>query len=97
MIHLLVGSCVQKPDSSCSLIGRETILVLCCLLISCHISTRLPARSWSENEMVQTKRVNVEDEFVLVEAPTDFNYNSLKAECCYGEDVLAVKFSQRVS
>ena len=34
---------------------------------------------------------------MLVEAPTNFNYNSLKAECCLGEDVLAVKFSQRVS
>ena len=33
-----------------------------------------------------------EDEFsfVLIEAPTNFNYNSLKAECCSGEDVLVV-------
>ena len=31
------------------------------------------------------------------EALMNFNYNSLKAECCSGEDVLAVKFSQRVS
>ena len=28
--------------------------------------------------------------FVLDEAPTNFNYNSLKAECCSGEDVLVV-------
>ena len=75
-----------------SLIGRETILMLCCLLISCHILTRLPARSWSENEMVQTKRVLSEDDFssALVEAPTNFKYNSLKTECCSGENVLAV-------
>ena len=77
-----------------SLIGRQTILMICCLLISCHISTRLPARSWSETEMVQTKpwRVFSEDDFssALVEAPTNFNYNSLKTECCSGENVLAV-------
>ena len=72
-----------------SLIGRETILMICCLLISCHISTRLPAKSLSENEMVQTKRVFSEDDFysALVEAPT---YNSLKTERCSGENVLAV-------
>ena len=66
--------------------------MICCLLISCHISTRLPARSWSENEMVQTKRVFSEDDFssALVEAPTNFKHNSLKTECCSGEDVLAV-------
>ena len=28
--------------------------------------------------------------FVLVKAPTKFNYNSLKAECFSSEDVLAV-------
>ena len=32
---------------------------------------------------------------MLVEAPTNFNHNSLKAECCSGEDVLAFKFSQQ--
>ena len=33
-----------------------------------------------------------EDEFsfALVEPPTNFNYNSLKVECCSGEDVLAI-------
>ena len=43
--------------------------------------------------MVQTKRVfarTTEFSFALVEAPTNFKYNSLKAECCSGEDVLAV-------
>ena len=45
--------------------------------------------------MVQTKRVfsrtaSAEFSFVFVETPTNFNYNSLKAECCSGEDVLAV-------
>ena len=42
--------------------------------------------------MMQTKRRFCEDEFsvALVEAPTNFNYNSLKVECCSGEDVLAV-------
>ena len=34
---------------------------------------------------------------MFVEAPTNFSYNSLKTEGCSGEDVLAVKFSQRVS
>ena len=75
-----------------SLIGRETILMICCLLISCHISTRLPARSWSENEMVQTKRGFSKDDFssTLVEAPTNFKYNCLKTEFCSVENVLAV-------
>ena len=33
-----------------------------------------------------------EDDFssALVEAPTNFKYNSLKTECCSGENVLAV-------
>ena len=35
--------------------------------------------------------------FVLVEGATNFSCNSLKAEGCSGEYVLAVKFSQRVS
>ena len=75
-----------------SLIGRETVLRICCLLINSNISTRLPARSWSENEMVQTKRVFFEDDFssALVEAPTNFKYNSLKTECCSGQNVLTV-------
>ena len=75
-----------------SLIGRETILTICCLLISCHISTRLPVRSWSENEMVQTKRVFSKDNFssASVEAPTNFKYNSLKAEGSSGVNVMAV-------
>ena len=29
---------------------------------------------------------------MFVESPTNFSYNSLKAEGCSGEDVLAVKF-----
>ena len=67
-----------------SLIDRETISMICGLLISCHISTRIPAGSWSENEMVQAKRVFSEDNFSsgLVEAPTNFKYNFLKTECC---------------
>ena len=47
----------------------------------------------SENGMSQTKRVFSRTSFLnfaLVEAPTNFNYNSLKAECCSGENVLAV-------
>ena len=77
-----------------SLIGRETILMICCLLISCHISTRLPAKSLSENKMVQTKQVFSKDDFysALVEAPT---YNSLKTECCSGK--MFWRFSQRLS
>ena len=64
-----------------SLIGRETILMIWCLLISCHISITLPARSWSENGMMKTKRGFERLGFLLrlVEAPTKFNYNSLKA------------------
>ena len=65
MIHLLVGSYVQKQDSVFSMIDRETIIMVCCLLISCHISTRLSARSWSENRMVQTKRVFARTSFLL--------------------------------
>ena len=44
--------------------------------------------------MVQTKRVFARTscfKFVLVEAPTNFNYNSLKADCCSAEDVSAVR------
>ena len=61
-----------------SLIGRETILVVCGLQISCHISSRLGAdeESFCEDEF----------SFVLVEAQTNFNHNSLRAECCSGED-----------
>ena len=44
--------------------------------------------------MVRTKRVFFfsEDDFssALVEAPTNFKYNSLKTEFCSGENVLAV-------
>ena len=55
MIHLLVGSYMFK----------NLWFVVCRLLISCHISTRLPARSWSENRMVQTKRVFARTSFLL--------------------------------
>ena len=42
--------------------------------------------------MVQTKRVFSEDDLssAFVEAPTNFKFNSLKTECCSGENVLAV-------
>ena len=45
--------------------------------------------------MVQTKTSFCGDEFsfVLVEASTNFNYNSLKADCCSGEDVLVVRLA----
>ena len=57
-----------------SLLGRETMLMICCLLISCHSSITLPARSWSENGMVKTKRGFDRTSFLLrlVEAPTNF-------------------------
>ena len=48
MIHFLFGSHVQKLESGFFLIGRETILMIRCVLIGCHVSTRLPVRSWSE-------------------------------------------------
>ena len=99
MIHLLVGSYVQKPDSVFFLwlVDKQYLrFVVCCLWISCHISTRHLARSWSEYQMVQMRASFCKDEFSF-EAPMNFNYNSLKAECCSGEDILAVKFSQRVS
>ena len=44
VIHLLVGSHVQKPDSGFFLIGRDTILMIHCVLIGCHISIKLPVR-----------------------------------------------------
>jgi len=67
MIHLLVGSYVQKPDSVFFSDWSKKILtcMVCCLLISCHTSTRLLARSWSENGMVQTKRVFAKKSFLL--------------------------------
>ena len=84
-----------------SLIGRETIIVVCGLLSSDELSffnqtsgqklVRMPNGS-EEASFCEDKF-----SFVLVEAPTNLNYNFLKAECCSGEDVLAVKFSQRVS
>ena len=42
--------------------------------------------------MMQAKRVFSEDDFssALVEAATNFKYNSLKTECRSGENVLAV-------
>ena len=68
MIHLLVGSYVQKPDSGFFLwlVEKQYLrFVVCCLLISCHILTRLPARSRSENRMVQTKRVFARTSFLF--------------------------------
>ena len=60
----------------------------CCLLISCHISTKgSDEASFCEHEF----------SFVFVEAPTNFSFKSLKAEGCSGEHVLAVEFSRRVS
>ena len=51
MIHLHAGSYVKKTDSVFffSLIGRETIFMVCCPLISNHISKRLAVKSWPEN------------------------------------------------
>ena len=67
--------------------------MVCCLLISCHISTKKKlVRKLNGSD----KASFWEDEFSF-EAPTNFNYNYLKAECLSGEDVLAVKFSQWVS
>ena len=63
MIHLLVGSYVQKPDSGFFFDWSRNNT--CGLLISCHISTRLPTRSWSENRMVQTKQVFARTSFLL--------------------------------
>ena len=50
MIHLLVGSYVQKTDSVFfSLIGHETILMIRCLQISCRISTTFPELAKKRN------------------------------------------------
>ena len=85
MIHLLVGSYVQKPDSVFfSLIGRETIPLKRCILIGCHISTKLPVKKSGLNKtnMADTERgfTFSEDEFstALAEALRYFKYGSLK-------------------
>ena len=80
------------------LIGQETILAVCGLLSSDQLSY---FNETSGQKLVRKlngsdKASFWEDEFSF-EAPTNFNYNSLKAECLSGEDVLAVKFSQWVS
>ena len=54
--------------------------MVCGLLISCHISTRLGADEASFCEVDEFS-------FVLVEAQTNVNHNSLRAECFSGEDV----------
>ena len=94
MIHLLVGSYVQKPDSGFFSDWLRNNTKICCLLISCHISIRLLARSWSENGMVQKKQVYARTSFFFClswssRLRSNFNYNSLKAECCSGENALA--------
>ena len=92
-----------------SLIGRETMLMKRCILIGFHISTSFPVKKlvWlEENRMAETERDFSEDEFsaALVEALTNFYYDSLKVEqieclqwvlICLREDILAV--SRRVS
>ena len=69
--------------------------MVCCLLISLSYFNFRP-EAGRKTEWV-LRRSEEEFSFVLVEAPTNFRYNSLKADGCSGEDVLAVKFSQRVS
>ena len=84
-----------------SLIGRETIPLKRCVLIGCHISTKLPVKkSARRKQMADTKRGFSEDEFstALAEALRYFKYDSLKEEqiecirrvICLREDVLAV-------
>ena len=82
------------------MIGGEAILMVCCLLISCHIyinETSGQKLVRKRNGADEASFCEDEFSFALVEAPTNFNYYSLKVQCCSGEDVLAVKFSQRVS
>ena len=79
-----------------SLVGRETILQLVvCGLLSYFNETsgqKLVRKPNGSDEASFCEDEFQEFSFVLVEAPTNFNYNSLKAECCPGEDVLAVRF-----
>ena len=99
MIRLLVGSYVQKPGSGFfSYWSRNNT---CGLLSSDQLSY---FNQTSGQKLV--RKLNGSNEasfcedkfsFVFVEAPTNFSYNSLKAEGCSDEDVLAVKFSQWVS
>ena len=87
-----------------SLIGQETMLMKCCILIGFHFSTSFPVKKlvWlEENRMAETERDFSEDEFsaALVEALRKFYYDSLKVEqieclqwvlICLREDILAV-------
>ena len=99
MIHLLVRSYVQKPDSA-FFSDWYLWFVVCSLLISLSYFNetsgqklvRKPNGSSDELSLCE-----VEFSFVFVEAPANFSYYSLMAEGCSGEDVLAVKFSQWVS
>ena len=89
-MHLLVRSYVQNQILFFfSLIGRETKLIICCLLISCRISTRLPARSWSENRIAHCRNVRGRGKsmvvFGLFEKLRYYNERSTKSESLYRE------------
>ena len=56
------------------LIGRDTILMICCVLIGCHISMNVQSE---RNKMAETNRVYCKDEFSIAEALTNFKFNSL--------------------
>ena len=84
-----------------SLIGQQTIPLKRCVLIGCHISTKLPVKkSVRRKQMADTEQGFSEDKFstALAEALRYFKYDSLKVEqieclrrvICLRKDVLAV-------
>ena len=98
MIHLLVGSYVKKPDSVFfSDWSRNSICGLWFAVFWLAVIFQQDFRPEAVRKPNGSDEASFcEDEFSF-EALMNFNYNSLKAECCSGEDVLAIKFSQRVS
>ena len=92
MIHLHVGSYVKKPDSVffCDW-PRNNIYGL----LSSDKQSNFKGtcgQKLARKPNGADEESFYEDEFVsvLVEAPANFSYNSLKSGCCSGEDVLAV-------
>ena len=90
MTHLLFRSYVQKPDSVFfSLNGREAIWLRFWSVVTFQQDYQ-PEACQKPNGADKASFCKDKFSFVLDEAPTNFNYNFQKAECCSGEDLLVI-------
>ena len=94
MIHLHVGSYVKKPDSVffCDWPRNNIYGLLSSDKQSNFKETFGQKLARKPNGADEESFYEDEFVFVLVEAPTNFSYNSLKSGCCSGEAVLSAGF-----